>query len=87
MVSTTTGRRGARETRRDFTNLGFGDYRFQVRARNVVGMVSEEATYAFTILSPWYRTWWAYLAYVLLGAALVFGVDRLQRRRSARQGT
>ncbi len=28
-----------------------------------------------------YRTWSAYLAYLLLGTGLVFGVDRLQRRR------
>ncbi len=46
-----------RESRRDFTNLGFGDYRFRVRARNLSGAISEEATYAFTILPPWYRTW------------------------------
>ena len=69
------------ETRRDFTNLGFGDYRFHVRARNIAGTVSDEATYAFTILPPWYRTWSAYAGYLLLGAGLVFGVDRLQRRR------
>ena len=48
------------ETRRDFTNLGFGDFRFHVRARNIAGTVSDEATYALTILPPWYRTWSAY---------------------------
>ena len=69
------------ESRRDFTNLGFGDYHFRVRARHAGGQVSDEAVYAFTILPPWYRTWWAYAAYVLLIAALAFSVDRLQRRR------
>ena len=39
------------------TNPGFGDYRFRVRARSVTGQVGEDATYAFTILPPWYRTW------------------------------
>ena len=29
------------EARRDFTNVGFGDYRFRVRARNVIGQISE----------------------------------------------
>ncbi len=71
----------SRETRRDVTNLGFGDYTLRVRARNVAGVTSSEAVYAFTILPPWYRTWWAYLGYVLFGAGLVAGVDRLQRRR------
>ena len=69
------------EARRDFTNLGFGDYRFRVRARNVLGQVSDEAAYAFTILPPWYRTWWAYLGYAALFGLAIFGVERLQRRR------
>ncbi|MGD9905813.1 MAG: ATP-binding protein [Vicinamibacterales bacterium] len=70
-----------RETRRDVTNLGFGDYRFRVRARNVAGVTSDEAVYTFTVLPPWYRTWWAYLGYLLLGGALVLAIDRVQRRR------
>ncbi len=69
------------EARRDFTNLSFGDYRFHVRARSVTGAMGDEAVYAFTILPPWYRTWWAYTGYTLLAGLLVFGVDRLQRRR------
>ena len=71
-----------REARRDYTNLGFGDYRFRVRARAASGVVSDEAVYAFTILPPWYRTW---LGLCRLGLALlalgVLGVDRVQRRR------
>ena len=70
-----------KEARRDFTNLGSGDYRFRVRARNALGQVSDEAAFAFTILPPWYRTWWAYLSYALLFGLAVFGVERLQRRR------
>ena len=74
-----------RDARRDYTNLGFGNYRFRVRARSVTGQVSEEAAYAFTILPPWYRTWWAYGSYLLLLGLAVFGVDRVQRRRLLRK--
>jgi signal transduction histidine kinase/CheY-like chemotaxis protein len=70
-----------RDARRDYTNLGFGSYRFRVRARGVTGQVSDEGSYAFTILPPWYRTWWAYGSYLLLLGLAVFGVDRVQRRR------
>ena len=49
-----------RKTTGDYTNLGFGSYRFRVRAKNVHGQVSGEAVYAFAVLPPWYRTWWAY---------------------------
>lgn len=69
------------EARRDFTNLSFGDYRFHVRARSVTGAIGEEAAYAFAILPPWYRTWWAYGGYLLLTSLFVFGLDRVQRRR------
>jgi signal transduction histidine kinase/DNA-binding response OmpR family regulator len=70
-----------RETNRDYTNLPLGDYRFHVRARNLYGQAGLEAVYAFTILPPWYRTWWAYGFYVAMLAAGLFVVDRVQRRR------
>jgi signal transduction histidine kinase/CheY-like chemotaxis protein len=73
------------DARRDYTNLGLGDYRFRVRARNILGQVSGESTYAFTILPPWYRTWAAYAAYLLIAGLAVFGIDRLQRRRLVRK--
>jgi signal transduction histidine kinase/CheY-like chemotaxis protein len=66
---------------REYTNLGFGDYRFRVRARGITGSVSEEAAYGFTILPPWYRTWEAYASYVLLALLAVFLGDRVMRRR------
>ena len=75
-----------KEDNRDFTNLGFGSYRFRVRARNVYGQVSGEAVYAFTVLPPWYRTWWAYGLYLALLAAGIFAVDRIQRRRLIGRG-
>ena len=71
----------SREPRRDYTNLGLGDYQFKVRARNQAGDVSQEAVYAFTILPPWYRTWAAYAAYLLLIGVALFAVDHVMRRR------
>ena len=69
------------ESRRDYTNLAAGTYRFRVRARNELTQVSDEGVYAFAILPPWYRTWWAYLLYLALAGMAMFAVDRLQRRR------
>ena len=69
------------ENRRDFTNLTFGDYRLHVRARDSSGRMSDEASYAFTILPPWHRTWWAYSFYTVLFALGMIAVDRIQRRR------
>jgi signal transduction histidine kinase/DNA-binding response OmpR family regulator len=55
-----------RETRRDYTNLPPGQYRFRVKALNALGQAGTEAEYRLTILPPWYRTWWAYGVYALL---------------------
>jgi signal transduction histidine kinase/DNA-binding response OmpR family regulator len=43
--------------------------------------VSDEAVYAFTILPPWYRTWWAYGGYLALALVAFAGAAGLQRRR------
>ena len=70
---------------REYVNLPPGEYTFRVRAQSPAGIESMPAAYAFTILPPWWRTGWAYLGYLLLAGALIFGADRLQRRRLARQ--
>jgi signal transduction histidine kinase len=55
-----------------YTNLVEGTYRLQVRARSERGTVSRPASFSFRIAPPWYRTAWAYAAY-LLGGVLVLG--------------
>ncbi|MEP7362530.1 MAG: adenylate/guanylate cyclase domain-containing protein, partial [Acidobacteriota bacterium] len=60
----------SKESWRDLSNLWEGRYRLHVRARNSYGQSSNEATYAFRVLPPWYRTWWAYMLY----AVAAFGV-------------
>lgn len=79
------------ETQKDYTNLPEGDYTFRVRARTVFGQISEEDRYHFTILPPWYRTWWAYLLYALLGGMAIWGLVRwrsnqLQRKNLILEG-
>ncbi|MGH2564717.1 MAG: triple tyrosine motif-containing protein, partial [Ginsengibacter sp.] len=55
-----------KNTYKEYTNLSPGTYRFHVRSKNLYHKISEEASYSFTILSPWYRTWWAYVIYALI---------------------
>jgi signal transduction histidine kinase/ligand-binding sensor domain-containing protein len=54
------------ETKRDYTNLSPGDYDFRVRTKNIFEQISPIASYSFTILAPWYRTWWAYSGFFIL---------------------
>lgn len=59
------------ETRKDYTNLDPGLNVFRVRAKNVYSQVSEEAVFRFTLLPPWYRSWWAYLIYIIAALLMV----------------
>ena len=68
-------------TEKEYTNLPQGDYHFRVRAKNIYEHASQEAMYSFSILPPWWRTWWAYGGYAVIFGLLVFAVDRVQRRR------
>lgn len=61
-----------KQTTREYINLPPGDYKFQAKAKNIFGDVSNVSSLSFTIIPPWYRTWWAYVLYVLGFLALVY---------------
>lgn len=76
------------EAYRDYTNLREGPYRFRVRARDVWGRVSDEGSYAFRVLPPWYRhplafALWALLLAGLLGGAFRWRLSALRQRNRA----
>ncbi|WP_373517649.1 ATP-binding protein, partial [Pricia sp.] len=60
------------ETQKDYNNLPEGNYTFKVRAKNIFGQISNEDSYKFTILNPWFRTWWAYMGYLLAAIVLLW---------------
>src|SRR6056297_793762 len=69
-----------------YTNLPEGEYTFKVKAANADGIWNNEgASINLTILPPWYRTLWAYGAGLGMIGFLIFGVDRLQRRRISKK--
>ncbi len=55
---------------REYTNLSEKKYEFLIQSRDTNGNESKFISFNFTILPPWYRTWYAYVSYVLL---LAFG--------------
>ena len=69
------------KTQKDYTNLPEGDYHLRVRAKNIYQQQSSEGVYAFTILPPWYRTWWAYGFYLAIFVALMYGSGKLRSRQ------
>lgn len=65
-----------------YTNLDPGDYVFRVKGSNNDGLWNEEGrSIRLIIKPPWWRTNWAYAAYILLFLTAGFGFDRYQRAR------
>ncbi|PZX58128.1 sensor histidine kinase [Algoriphagus chordae] len=69
------------KTNREFSNLPYGTYSFRVRAKNTFNTISDEITYNFVILPPWYATWWAFILYFIAFGLLVYALVRFQTGR------
>ena len=56
----------------NYSSLREGDYTFMVRVSRADGTWSKEKTLLHVlILPPWYRTWWAYIGYLLIVAGIL----------------
>jgi signal transduction histidine kinase len=73
-----------KKTSATFGNMYEGDYIFKVKAQGPGGAWSEPVTYAFSVLPPWYRSWWAYGIYLLVIAFVVYKVHQFQRVKTIR---
>lgn len=69
------------KTEKDYTNLPAGDYVFQVKCRNNFNNESGVSRFSFTILPPWYQTWWAYGFYLLVFSGTLYLVLKRQQQR------
>ncbi|MDI1450970.1 hybrid sensor histidine kinase/response regulator [Polyangium sp. 6x1] len=73
------------DTKARYTNLSAGAYTFQAWGRDYAGNVAGPVSIAFEVKpAPW-RTWWAYLGYVLTASALVYGGVRVRLQALARR--
>lgn len=69
------------DVKKEYTNLYEGEYTFEVRSQNQYKVMGSTASYSFSILPPWYRTWWAYFLYVLFVIGLGLLVVKIYTRR------
>lgn len=69
------------ESKAVYTNLPEGDYIFKVKSINVFGAESSTAEYHFTVTAPWYRTYWAFAAYIILFFVFFYAALKLYSRR------
>lgn len=66
-------------TEKEFTNLYWGKYTFHVRAQNALGEISNAASYTFSIVPPWFETWWYYTLQVVLLVSFLITSSFLNR--------
>lgn len=67
-------------SQKEYNNLAPGDYVFRVRSKNIFGTVSQEASVLFTVYTPFYLRWWAFLIYVLLFGIISYYLVRWRLR-------
>jgi serine phosphatase RsbU (regulator of sigma subunit) len=71
----------AQYSKKEFTNLPYGKYTFNVRTRTLTGLTGNELKYEFIILKPWYATIFAYLGFALAAFLVVFGIIKAYTRK------
>ena len=59
-----------------YANLWEGDYEFKLRSMSMDNTISSIASFQFTMLAPWYRTFWAYAMYILMGILTIWAFVR-----------
>ncbi|MCK5702750.1 MAG: hypothetical protein KAI29_16420, partial [Cyclobacteriaceae bacterium] len=55
-----------------YTNINDGTYYFKIKASTQIGSWDEPSTLKIIILPPWWKTWWAFLLYLLIFGLLLF---------------
>jgi serine phosphatase RsbU (regulator of sigma subunit) len=63
-----------------YTNLPGKKYSFLVKAKDFFEIESEIKKFNFSVLPPWYQTWWAYSIYGVFFLGFVAGVVTISNR-------
>ncbi len=66
---------------KEYNNLREGNYTFKVKAKNIYGNISRQASYSFTVSAPWYRTVYAYSGGGVITLLIVLSIIRLSTYR------
>jgi signal transduction histidine kinase/ligand-binding sensor domain-containing protein len=76
--------RGKREV--NYAGLPPGNYTFKIKAAGADGIWNKKETFlSFVIMAPWWNSWWAQAAIILVSIALIAGVLRLYYHRQLKQ--
>ena len=68
-----------------FGNMSEGNYTFYLKAQSPEGIWSKTISYSFTVLPPWYRSFWAYLGYFILFILMIYSLTYINSNRLKRK--
>lgn len=55
-----------------YSNLSSGHFDFMVKAKTINGLFTEAEHVSFSIKSPWYKTIYAFIFYILMGILIIY---------------
>ncbi|WP_228850976.1 ATP-binding protein [Aegicerativicinus sediminis] len=61
-----------KQTSREYINLPPGNYTFSAKAKSLYGHVTPEISVPFSVETPWYKQWWAYILYAIGFLLLIY---------------
>lgn len=61
-------------TSENYRDLPPGDYTFKVSSKGYNNIWSEPAEFSFSIIPPWWKTWWAYLLYAIVAIVILYSI-------------
>ncbi|MEM7789765.1 MAG: hypothetical protein AAF546_00055 [Verrucomicrobiota bacterium] len=70
---------------REYSNLRSGGYVLEYRAIDEFGRTGPVSSISFTVLPPWWQTWWAYLSYVAAGILVIWIYAKWHTRAEVRK--
>jgi signal transduction histidine kinase/ligand-binding sensor domain-containing protein len=71
----------------NYLNLPPGDYIFKVSGRGKDGEWATASAFSFSIMPPWWQTWWAYTLFGLLGLSVIVGIINYRSKQLLKENS
>lgn len=71
----------AQYSKKEYSNLPYGTYKFLVRTRTLTGQSGNVLSYDFIILKPWYATIAAFIGFILIAILIIIAIIKAYTKK------
>ena len=72
----------------NYTNLDPGKYILKAKGASAYGVWTDEPiTFTIIITPPWWKTWWAYLSYILVSLSFLYAIRDFELKRQKKNAS